>query len=115
MQATFRHGNPLMCDYTPGSAVAEGDVVVVGSLAGIAHRPIAANAKGSLACGGGVYQVTAAGALSAGAVVYWDDTANKVTGTASTHKVFGYVAPGSSAAGDGSLVDVVHTPKEPAV
>ncbi len=31
-------------DYTPGSAVAAGDVVVIGSLVPVAPRPIAANA-----------------------------------------------------------------------
>jgi len=39
-------------DYTPGSAVAAGEVVVIGTLVAVAPRPIAANALGSLAVDG---------------------------------------------------------------
>jgi len=35
-------------DYTPGSAVAAGDIVVQSKLIGVAVRPIAANALGSI-------------------------------------------------------------------
>lgn len=115
MEARFRHGNPLMVDHTPSSAVAAGQVVVVGNLPLVAHAAIAANALGALAAGGGVYRMTAAGAAAAGVQVYWDDTNNKVTTTASTHKVFGYIAPGSSANADGDPVDVIHTPKQPGI
>lgn len=114
-QAQYLHGDYVKVDYTPGSAVTGGDVVVVGDRPLIAHRDIAANELGALATGGGVYEVTADAAISAGVVVYWNDTSNKVTTTASTHKVFGYVTPDSSAAADGDLIKVQHTPKEPAV
>lgn len=109
-QTTFSHGNPIMCDYTPGGAVAAGDVVVVGVIPCVAHRAIAANEKAAVAVGGGVYKCTADAALTAGAKVYWDDTANKVTATSASNKVFGVVAPGSSAAGDGDSIFVIHNP-----
>jgi predicted RecA/RadA family phage recombinase len=62
-------------DYTPGSAVAAGDVVVQGDLIGVAKRPIAANELGALAVEG-VFDVPKATggstAIAAGVNVYWD-------------------------------------------
>ena len=110
IQAQMRHGTPLMVDYTPSSDVSAGEVVVVGELPLVAHDDIEADAKGSLAAGGGVYKVTADGSLSAGALVYWDDTNNKVTATTADNKAFGFVAPDSSASQDGDEVDVIHCP-----
>lgn len=112
LQAQFRHGDPLMVDYTPTAAdVAAGDVVVIGDLACIAHQKITKNTLGAVAAGGGVYRVTADGALSAGVKVYWDDTANKVTATSTNNKVFGYVAPNNAASADGDQIDVIHAPE----
>ena len=72
--AIFVHdGNAI--DYTPGSDVAAGDVVVQEELIGVAKRPIAANALGALAVTG-VFdfpKTTGVGeAIAAGAKVYWD-------------------------------------------
>lgn len=59
-------------DYTPGSAVAAGDVVVIGSLVGVAPRPIAANALGSLAICGVFSMPCASGATGAqGSAINW--------------------------------------------
>jgi len=69
-------------DYTPGSAVAAGDVVVQGDLVGIATSPIAANELGALAVQGVFAMpkaVTAGSALSIGTTVYWDATNSIVT------------------------------------
>jgi len=71
-------------DYTPGSAVAAGQVVVQGSMIGVAKTPIAANALGALAAGGVFDVVKATGAINDGAVVYWDADGNPVGGTAGT-------------------------------
>lgn len=110
-EARLKHGNPLMCDYTPsGADVAAGKVVAVGDITAIAHSKIVDGTLGALAVGGGVYTVTAAGAYSAGTRVYWDDSANKVTTTLDSNKGFGYIAPGSSSGADGDLVDVIHSP-----
>ena len=61
-----------LLDYTPGSAVAAGDVVVIGSLVGVAPRPIAANALGSLAIDGVFSMPCASGATGAqGSAINW--------------------------------------------
>ena len=70
-------------DYTPGSDVAAGDVVVQGELIGVAKQPIAAGALGALAVKGAFdFPKTTGGgtAISAGAKVYWDE-ANAVATT----------------------------------
>jgi len=90
-QATFvQEGGAV--DYTPGSAVAIGDVIVQGELVGVARGPIAANALGSLAVDGvfDFAKATSGGsAITAGANVYWDDTNNVATTTASGNKLIG--------------------------
>lgn len=71
-----------MIDYTPGSAVAAGQVVVQGHLVGIATRPIAAGALGALAVTGVFDVAKGAGTIfAAGARVFWDDTANLAVAT----------------------------------
>jgi predicted RecA/RadA family phage recombinase len=79
--ATFVHDGETI-DYTPGAAVAAGDVVVIGELVGVAKTPIAANALGALAVKGvfDFEKATGVGtAISAGANCYWDDTNNVAT------------------------------------
>lgn len=112
MEASFKLGSPQMLDHTPGSAVATGEVVVVGELTLVCHRPIAANELGALAAGGGVYDLTAGTSATAGAKVYWDNSTNKVTTSAASgaNKQFGYVVPGSSSAADNDPVRVLHRP-----
>jgi predicted RecA/RadA family phage recombinase len=77
--AVFSHdGNAV--DYTPGSDVAAGDVVVQGDLVGVARTPLAANAPGSLAVTGVFDLPKATGAstaIAAGTKVYWDATEKK--------------------------------------
>jgi len=59
-------------DYTPSTAVAAGAVVVVGALVGVAPRPIAANALGSLAVEGVFSMPVATGATGAqGSAINW--------------------------------------------
>lgn len=110
MQALFKHGNPLAVDYTPGSAVSAGDVVVVGDVPFVSRLDVAANDLGALDAGGGVYELTADAAIAAGKTVYWDDTNNKATATALSNTHFGHVAPSSSAAADGDKLLVIHAP-----
>lgn len=75
-------GNSI--DYTPSSAVAAGQVVIQGSLPGIATLPIAANALGSLDVEGIFDVVAATEEITVGAAVYWDADGNPVGGTAGT-------------------------------
>ena len=71
-------------DYTPSSAVVAGDVIVQGTLVGVAHAAIAANTLGALTIEG-VFDfpkaVTSGSALTAGALVYWDSGAEVITAT----------------------------------
>lgn len=107
-QATAVHGDPIFADYTPGSAVSAGDVVVQNNLPGVAHVDIAASELGALAVFGGVYLCTGDAAISVGKKVYWDDTNNKVTETSSGNKGFGWTV--SDCSGDGSTCRVFHAP-----
>jgi hypothetical protein len=120
-EATFRHGNPVMVDYTPsGGNVAVGQVVVVGTvtantagtgaLAGIAHRPITNNELGSLAMGGGVYAVTNLNNAANAAKVFWDDTNNKVTTVSTNNAKFGYIVA-NGGGGANSTAYAMHDPK----
>jgi hypothetical protein len=95
-QATFRHGDPLMIDYTPASGnVAAGDVVIAGNTTGltciIAHRDIVNNTLGAMAAGGGVYDVVNLNNAANYAVVYWDNTNDKVTSVSTNNALFGYI------------------------
>ncbi|MBK9128186.1 MAG: DUF2190 family protein [Phycisphaerales bacterium] len=90
-QAVFRHDGTSI-DYTPGSAVAAGDVIVQGELVGVAKIPIAANTLGALAVDGVFDFAKATGggsAITAGANVYWDNTNKVATTTASGNKLIG--------------------------
>jgi predicted RecA/RadA family phage recombinase len=88
----FKHGDPLMVDYTPGSAVTAGDVLVLEDVLRVAHLDIEASRKGALAAGGGVYEGPKAsgdGGWSDGDTIYWNATTKKFTKTADANKVFG--------------------------
>lgn len=89
-------------DYTPGSAVSAGDVVVQGDLIGIAKGDIAANKLGALAVTGVFDFPKATGAstaISAGASVYWDvaDEEAKTNSESGANKLLGKTV---KAAGD---------------
>lgn len=108
-QSTYKHGDPLMVDYTPsGEAISLGEVKLVGDIPMIAHRPIADGDKGALAAGGGVYEVAGDAAIAVGKKVYWNDSANKVTETSSGNKAIGYTITACS--GDAALCNIVHDP-----
>ena len=70
--------------YTPTTGVAAGDAVVVGSIVGVASRPIAANELGNLNVEG-IFSITApAGVIAQGAKVslYLNQAVTGTTGTA---------------------------------
>jgi predicted RecA/RadA family phage recombinase len=61
-----------LIDHSPAAAVAAGEVVVIGSLVGVAPRAIAANAVGSLAIDGVFEMPVATGATGAqGSAINW--------------------------------------------
>lgn len=88
----------MKLDYTPGSAVAVGAVVVVGDKVCIADRPIAANTLGALAVSGVFKMPKGAGALAQGVTVYWDAATSQVTTTATGNKKAGHVAAAAASA-----------------
>lgn len=96
--ASFKHDGDKW-DYTPGSAVAVGAVVVLNDTIAVADRPIAANTLGAVAVEGVFEMPKAAGAIGQGAVVYWDSTNSNVTTTASGNKRAGKAAM-AAASGD---------------
>ena len=81
-EAMFKHGNPLMIDYTPTGFVPAGTVLsgVVGGIATvIAHHDLEANVLGAVAAGGGVYEVVNGDNAVNFAKVAWNPTTKKVT------------------------------------
>lgn len=98
--ASFIHSGHAI-DYTPGSAVAAGAVVVQGDLVGIAKEPIAANTLGALATTG-VYRVpkpTGAGTdATVGTIMYWDvaDQNAQETSDTGTNKLLGVLVEACS-------------------
>lgn len=91
--ATVQNGD--LIDYTAGADIAAGDVVVIGSLVGVAPRPIANGETGAVAIEG-VYSLPKPSAgsgsetISAGAAVYYYATsgiANTTTGVAAGYAV----------------------------
>jgi len=119
VEATFRHGDPIMEDYTPASGnISAGQVVLLGNLVGvscgIAHQDITNNTLGSLATGYGVYDVVMLSNLANYALAYWDDTNNKLTSTSTNNAVFGVVV-GGGGGGANATVQAMHIPTAPRV
>lgn len=109
----YWHGKPLMVDYTPASAVACGDVVLLSGVPCIAHADIAASTLGALATGGGVYVgPKGAGAIAALAPVYWDAANLQVTTTAAGNAYLGRAT--LAAASDAAEVYFSHVPGDAA-
>jgi hypothetical protein len=114
-EATFRHGEPRMIDYTPGSGnIAAGEVVLLGNTAGltcgISHRPIENGVLGALAAGGGVYECVNLNNAANYALVYWDTSVNKVTTVSTNMAMFGFIVDGTGGGGANSNCSVLHVP-----
>lgn len=94
-QTTFRHGNPIMIDYTAGGTITAGDVILAGNTTGltcvIAHQDMASGDTKSVAAGGGVYDVVNLNNAANYAKVWWDDTNNKVTTVSTNNALFGFI------------------------
>lgn len=80
-QATFVQEGALV-DYTPGSAVSAGDVVVQGNMVGIANLDIEASKLGALAVAGVFDVVKEEVAVTAGADIWWRPAGDPYGGTA---------------------------------
>lgn len=90
-QAAFAHEGAAI-DYTPGADVTAGDVIVQGDLVGVARFDIKSGVLGALAVTG-VFDFAKATniAYTVGTILYWDDTNNIVTTTATGNKQIGKV------------------------
>lgn len=113
-EAIFRHGAPRMIDYTPGSgAIDAGQVVLLGNTTGltcgIAHVDLENNVQGALAAGGGVYDVVNLNNATNYAVVYWDDSVNKVTTVSTNNMLFGVIVD-DGGGGANSTCRALHWP-----
>ncbi len=89
-------------DYTPSSAVAVGDAVMLNDLLAVAERPIPANKLGAVAVKGVFKIPKAAGAIGQGAIVYWDAANSNITTTSSGNKRAGKAAE-AAASGDATV------------
>jgi predicted RecA/RadA family phage recombinase len=114
-QAIFRQGSPIMVDYTPGSAVDAGDVIVVGDNVRIAHLDIVSGRLGALGAHSGLYDIQKAAnnslgsggeAIADGVDVYWDEGDEIATATADGNAYIGVAVGAASAAVD--RVRVLH-------
>jgi hypothetical protein len=121
--AIYDHGYPVKVPYTPGAAIAAGDVIVIGGVPMITHLdnppyPGGPIKQGDLSVSGGVYIVAADAAYPNGTPVLWDTAKQQVTTVAAaTTFPFGEIIAGPlGAADDGgpvgaaSLCYVLHNP-----
>lgn len=85
-------------DFTPGSAVAAGALVVFGARVFFAPRAIAANELGALQTYGVIEYAKATGQeWTVGARLFFDATNNRLTTTASGNTAAGYAAAAAAA------------------
>ena len=88
MIAIYDHDSDII-KYTPSSAVAAGEVVVIGSTVGIATSAIAAEELGSLVTRGQFTVAMAAVNITAGQKLYFDTANDVVTNLQSGNTFFG--------------------------
>jgi len=94
-----------MIDYSPGSIVSPGEVVVQMNLLGIAPLLIAANTLGVLATEGVFDFVKVSGlSIAVGELVYWDDVTNEANKTLSGNTLAGKCVRAASAGATSVLV-----------
>lgn len=113
-EATFRHGDPVMVDYTPASGnIAAGEVITGGNLTGltclIAHKDIENSILGAAAAGYGVYDVINLNNQANYAKTYWDTSVNKITSVSTNMIPFGVIVA-NGGGGANSTARVLHIP-----
>lgn len=98
-QEAVRVAEGQSVDYTPSSNVAVGQVVVQGSMVGVAITTIPANTKGSLATSGLFSLKKKVGdTFAAGSPAYWNDTDDEATTTLDSNTFCGFVAEAAGSA-----------------
>ena len=120
--AILVYGKPIMAKHVESGTHLAGAVVVIGAVPFVAHCDIPAftggNLTDALAAEGGVYLMTANGALSIGQRVWFDPATNKISGTSVANVDFGILVAGptNNLAGAGPAADgddcyVLHAPE----
>ena len=97
MNVFIGDGNTI--DHTPTAAVAAGEVIVQGSLVGVAKTPIAANTLGALAVTGIFRFAKATGSgtmIPVGTPCFWDVASARATATATGNQLIGKSVAGAS-------------------
>ncbi|MEZ5690489.1 MAG: DUF2190 family protein [Rickettsiales bacterium] len=90
-------------NYTPsGADVASGDLVIIGTIAGVAKTDIADGKTGAVHICGVFSLAKASGAVTQGAKLYWSSANSNVTTTATGNTLIG-VAAAAAASGDASI------------
>lgn len=94
--ATFKKGEYKTRLHTAASDLTAGDVVLLGNTTGltcgIAHADIANTEVGTLAIGGGIYEMLNLNNSADGAKVYYDSsTPTKVTSVSTNNALFGFI------------------------
>jgi len=90
-------------NYTPsGADVASGDLVIIGTIAGVAKTDIADGKTGAAHICGVFSIAKASGAVTQGEKLYWNSTNSNVTTSASGNTLIG-VAAAAAASGDASI------------
>ena len=104
------HSETGVWDYTPDTAKAAGDCVILGKVIGVVSRPIAAGAKGAVNTKG-VFAFTKGGgaALSPGQVAYLQSNLH-VTGSATTTGIAGLVTATAASSDTTVYVDINMAP-----
>lgn len=99
MTTKFRQNGDVL-DYTAGSAISAGQVLVIGVRIGVALTAIANGATGAVAVEG-VFEIAklSSDTMAQGALVYWDNANSRMTTTAGGNTLAGYAF---RAAGNGA-------------
>lgn len=89
-------------NYTAGADITSGQLVLIGTIGGVAKTDIANGKTGAVhVCG--VFSIPkATGAVTQGAKLYWDESESEVTTTATDNTLIG-VAAAAAASGDSNV------------
>jgi len=112
-EVTYRHGDPVMIDYTPAANVSAGQVILLGNTAGltcgVVHVDGLNAVQHAISSGGGVYDVVNLNNAANYAKVWWDDTNNKVTTVSTNNALFGFIV-GGGGGGANTTAQALHKP-----
>ena len=103
---TFRQIGDTVTVTAPANVVS-GQGVLVGDIFGAALSDALSGQPVEIAVEGVVGLPKAAGAINEGVRLFWDNAAGRITTTATSNRVVGWMATrGGSSAADGTIIDV---------